>query len=131
VSETPATLDDLLHIPRDLTYDAFIEKVDQDEAALRQSLRTYVLGDKVYEQLDKLCSDLGHRLSAGNDTGRYLYGSFGSGKSHLLNVLGAMLERRPETYDLGHERLRKLRSDHPWLAEAPETPPSAMCWSCA
>ena len=115
-------LDELIAIRDDIAYDEFIEKVNQDDARTLESLRTYVVGDKVYEQLDRLLGELGARLSAAKDTGRYVYGSFGSGKSHLLNVLGAMFERRADAYELGHERLRTLRNKHPWLAAAGDGP---------
>lgn len=97
--------------------DAFITRLTDTEERVRQNLRTFVVGEKVRGQLDHLFEEMGKRLADNRDIGRYIYGSFGSGKSHLLTVLGKMLERDEEVYTLGHESLRALRTKHPWLSE--------------
>ncbi|MFZ5478740.1 MAG: hypothetical protein ACOZNI_18355, partial [Myxococcota bacterium] len=95
--------------------DAFITRLTDTEERVRENLRTFVVGEKVRTQLDALFGEMGRRLADNRDIGRYVYGSFGSGKSHLLTVVGKMLERDEEVYDRGHPALRKLRADHPWL----------------
>ena len=95
--------------------DAFITRLDDNEARVLQNLRTFVVGENVRGQLDRLFGEMGRRLADNRDIGRYIFGSFGSGKSHLMTVLGRMLERDEQVYDLGHAALRKLRTDHPWL----------------
>jgi len=95
--------------------DAFITRLDDTEERVRQNLRTFVVGAGVFEQLDRLLGELGRRLADNRDIGRYIYGNFGSGKSHLMTVLGKMLERDEAVYDLGHPALRRLRANHPWL----------------
>lgn len=95
--------------------DAFITRLDDNEARVLQNLRTFVVGENVRGQLDRLFGEMGRRLADNRDIGRYIFGSFGSGKSHLMTVLGRMLERDEQVYDLGHAALRRLRTDHPWL----------------
>ena len=97
--------------------DAFITRLTDSAERVRDNLRTFVVGDKVRQQLETLLREMGLRLGDNRDIGRYIYGSFGSGKSHLLTVLGKMLERDPDVYDLGHPALRKLRAENPWLDE--------------
>jgi len=97
--------------------DAFITRLEDTEDKVRANLRSYVVADAVRERLDVTLREVGGRLADGRDVGRFVYGSFGSGKSHLMTVLGKMLERDEEVYDLGHRHLRVLRQAHPWLDE--------------
>ena len=97
--------------------DAFVTRLEDADERVRANLRSYVVADAVRERLDLLLREVGERLRDGRDVGRFLYGSFGSGKSHLMTVLGKMLEREEEVYDLGHKHLRALRQAHPWLDE--------------
>ena len=107
---------DYLEQPESTAQDNFIAKVDEDKPErLRRSLRDFVVGEKVYPRLDDMLAAVGARLDDNRDVGRFIYGSFGSGKSHLLTVLGKMLERDAEVYDLGHKALRQLRATHTWL----------------
>jgi hypothetical protein len=97
--------------------DAFITRLTDDADRVRQNLRTFVVGDNVAAQLDTMLGELGRRLADSRDMGRYIYGNFGSGKSHLMTVLGKMLEGDEEVYDIGHPALRRLRGRHPWLGQ--------------
>ncbi len=111
----PLRLRDHLQWQDSTDLDAFITRLDDSEARVLQNLRTFVVGENVRGQLDRLLGEMGRRLADNRDIGRYIYGSFGSGKSHLMTVLGRMLERDEQVYDLGHAALRKLRTDHGWL----------------
>ena len=106
-----------LELPASSDLDAFITRLNDTEERVRQNLRLYVLSDKVKGGLDALLKGVGERIGANRDVGRFIYGSFGSGKSHLLTVLGRMLERDETVYDLGDSRLRELRTAHPWLEQ--------------
>ncbi len=105
---------DHLVLPTDVSTDAFIVRVTKPT---RESLATYVLPRNVYTQVDDMLGVVGQRLAQGKDVGRFLHGSFGSGKSHLMQVLGAMLARNEAVYEVGDPRLRELRQKHPWLDE--------------
>ena len=69
----------------------------------------------MYDRLDKMLDTVGKRFAQGLDMGRYIYGTFGSGKSHLMAVLGRMFERDETVYDVGDPALSKLRANHPWM----------------
>lgn len=97
--------------------DAFITRLNDDEAKVQQNLRSFVVGKQLYQRMDDLLTAVGQRLAEGKDIGRFLYGSFGSGKSHLMTVLGKMLERDEAVYLHGHASLRQLHQNHPWLDE--------------
>ena len=106
---------DYLEQPESTDQDNFIAKVDDTTDRVRRSLRDFVVGEKVFPRLDDMLAAVGARLDDNRDVGRFIYGSFGSGKSHLLTVLGKMLERDAAVYDLGHPALRRLRATHTWL----------------
>lgn len=106
---------DYLEQPESTDQDNFITRLDDSVDRVRRSLREYVVGESVYPRLDEMLKAVGARLDDNRDVGRFIYGSFGSGKSHLMTVLGKMLERDETVYDLGHAALRRLRVAHPWL----------------
>ena len=106
---------DHLELPESTSLDTFIVKLDDAEDRVRQNLRLFVVGESVKPRMDAMLGDVGARLDDGRDVGRFVYGSFGSGKSHLLTVLGRMLERDELAYDVGHSYLRELRERHGWL----------------
>ena len=109
-----ALVRDFLDLPDDISPDAFIQRVDQTTA---DTLKQYVLPQAVKQRLGDQLRAVGQRLVQGKDIGRFVYGTFGSGKSHLLQVLGKMLERDELVYEVGDAGLRELRQEHPWLDE--------------
>ncbi len=108
---------DYLEPPESTDLDAFIARLDDDDDRVRRHLRQFVVPEGVHRQLDDMLGEVGRRLTGGKDIGRFIYGSFGSGKSHLLTVLGKMLEDDPEVYEVGQPALTALRGSHPWLSE--------------
>lgn len=106
---------DFLDLPERPDLDTFIARLDADEDQVRQNLRQFIVTDKMRDDLDGMLASVGDRVASGKDVGRFIYGSFGSGKSHLLTVLGKMLESDEQVYDLGHPHLRWLRGQHAWL----------------
>lgn len=106
---------DYIEQPESIDLDAFIARLTDGQDKVRQHLRQFVVAPKVYAQMDEMLGEVGRRLGGGKDIGRFIYGSFGSGKSHLMTVLGKMLERDPEVYSLGQRALSDLHDAHPWL----------------
>ncbi len=106
---------DYLDLPERPNLDTFITRLDDTEERVRQNLRQFIVTDKMRDDLDELLGSVGDRLASGKDIGRFIYGSFGSGKSHLMTVLGKMFESDSTVYDLGHEHLRWLRGHHEWM----------------
>ena len=109
---------DFLSLPTDVGTDAFIVRLDEADAGLRkQRIREYVLPTEVERQLDAMLKVVGERLAQKRDVGRFVYGSFGSGKSHLMLVLARMLAGDESVYELGDAGLRRLRQTHTWLGK--------------
>ena len=85
---------DYLSLPTDVSIDAFIVRLDEsDEVLRRKRVAEYVLPREVARQLDGMLKVVGERLTQRRDVGRFLYGSSGSGKSHMMLVLARMLSR--------------------------------------
>jgi ABC-type lipoprotein export system ATPase subunit len=104
-----------LDLPQVTALDEFITRLDDSEERVKQSLEQFVLAEKVQEKLDAMLADVGERLEQGRDMGRFIYGTFGSGKSHLMTVLGKMFERDETVYAVGDPALSTLRARHAWL----------------
>jgi len=52
--------------------------------------------------------------------GHYLHGSFGSGKSHFMAILGLILENNPAVWTKDHPAIQAIQERHgAWLAEHP------------
>ncbi|MCC6552176.1 MAG: hypothetical protein IT372_04025 [Polyangiaceae bacterium] len=106
---------DALDLPEITALDEFITRLDDSADRVRRNLELFVLPADVQTKLDATLHDLGERAAQGRDTGRFIYGTFGSGKSHLLTVVGKMLERDETVYEVGDPGLRALRARNPWL----------------
>ncbi len=107
---------DALHIPENTGTDAFITRLDTtDPARVRRDLQDFVVAEAVEERLDRMLKAVGERLTQGLDVGRFIFGTFGSGKSHLMAVLGKMLESDETVYAVGDPALSRLRAEHGWL----------------
>ncbi len=104
-----------LDLPQITALDEFITRLDDSEDRVRRSLEQFVLPDEVHKKLDGMLRDVGNRVAQGRDTGRFIYGTFGSGKSHLMTVLGKMLERDETLYAVGDPALSALRANHAWI----------------
>ncbi|WIM67644.1 DUF6079 family protein [Corynebacterium breve] len=78
--------------------DTFVLKLSQSVAPerIQQTLDTYVVTDSIAANLKQALGYVRNALDTGNNQGTYLDGSFGSGKSHFMAVLYAILANYPE-----------------------------------
>ncbi len=109
---------DALEIPAITDLDQFITRLDnRDPERQRQDMAQFVMAPAVQTRVNALLEAVGQRFAQGLDMGRYIYGTFGSGKSHLMAVLGKMFEQNEELYRLGDPALGELRQAQPWIDE--------------
>ena len=107
---------DALEIPSITDLDEFITRLDTtDQARIERDLRQFVVAKNVEPQLESMLQAVGERFAQGVSTGRFIFGSFGTGKSHLMSVLGRMFEGDERVYDLGDPALGRLRAKNPWI----------------
>ena len=107
---------DAFDIPETTDLDTFITRLDtRDPDRIKRDLASFVLVDSVFEQVDKMLHVVGDRFKQGLDVGRFVHGTFGCGKSHLMAVLSKMFESEELVYEVGDPRLRELRGRHGWV----------------
>ncbi|MFN3200720.1 MAG: DUF6079 family protein [Bradymonadia bacterium] len=107
---------DAFDIPEITDLDTFITRLDtRDPERIKHDLASFVMVEDVFKQVDKMLHAVGERFEQGLDMGRFIYGSFGSGKSHLMSVLGKMFESDELVYEVGDPLLRELRGRHGWI----------------
>ena len=68
----------------------------EDPAALRNELEEFVITDEIRSYLETFFEN----YNEGNSNGAWISGFFGSGKSHLLKILAAVLEN----HDVGDKK---------------------------
>lgn len=115
----PQYVQDYLDLPDLVSADQFVAKVTEDEDdKVVQQVRQYVLPDPIEPLLDGLLRDIGKAKKNNQPLGRWLFGSFGCGKSHLMAILGLMLENDERLWEhTGEAKIRSLRDQHRELIE--------------
>ena len=92
-----------------------------DEQTLQENIRDYVMTDHVATEMARLVERIVtscERHEAGE--GHYLHGSFGSGKSHFMAILGLILRNHPAIWSKDHPAIRAIQSRHgAWLTQHP------------
>jgi len=118
---TDLTIRDIFDLP--LTIPRCIVKIQDfdDAATLQENIRDYVITDAVAAEMERLVERIVAscvRHEAGE--GHYLHGSFGSGKSHFMAILGLILENNPAVWTKAHLVIHTIQDQHgAWLAENP------------
>lgn len=94
---TAPTFGDVFTIP-DSQGDTFVLKLSQSVAPghITATLNSYVVTDSIAANLKQALGFVRSALDTGQNQGTYLDGSFGSGKSHFMAVLYAILANYPE-----------------------------------
>jgi hypothetical protein len=90
------TIEQAFELPQaaQITAMEFVVRLEdqRDEARDERLVRDYVLTPKVREALPVIFNKMLHFSERGEDQGRFIHGSFGSGKSHFLSLLGLLFE---------------------------------------
>lgn len=110
-SAAPA-LGEIFDIPESAG-DTFVLKLSDsvsDHDKLKATIDSYVITDEIAGNLNAALGYVDRALTTGNNQGVYLTGSFGSGKSHFMAVLFALLAAEPATRDV--PELQPLITEH-------------------
>ncbi|MDO9018002.1 MAG: hypothetical protein Q8S73_40050 [Deltaproteobacteria bacterium] len=110
-----------LPTPDAVTALGFVVRLDlrSDEAQQRQLVDDYVLTPAVRQWLPMIFDGMRNAWERGEDLGRFIHGSFGSGKSHFLSFLGMLLEDSPIAWGKSDPLMRVLADRHrAWIREA-------------
>jgi hypothetical protein len=104
----------------DITALGFVVRLSEteDRAADERLVRDYVITPTVATELPVILASMRHTFAARGDLGRFVHGSFGSGKSHFLAYLGLLLEGRDFAWNKDDASVRALAPDHrAWLTD--------------
>lgn len=116
-AEDQPLLRELIHVKDAVSTSDYVlrlsEAVTPEGAA--EALRDYVVTDRLRKNFDEALGYIKSALDGHTSKAVYLHGSFGSGKSHFMAVLYALLS--------GHQAVRSreefdaVRAKHAWLDE--------------
>ncbi|WP_406045513.1 hypothetical protein OG799_14185 [Micromonospora sp. NBC_00898] len=114
-SPTPAPLlRDYIEIPERTSTSDFVLKLADSVADADATLRDYVVTDRLLGNFDEALGLIRSAVEGHASKAAYLHGSFGSGKSHFMAVLHALL--RGEAAARGRDELAPLVAKHSvWL----------------
>ncbi|HZK31524.1 MAG TPA: DUF6079 family protein, partial [Corynebacterium sp.] len=96
--------------------DTFVLKLENSvaEDKLRQTVSSYVVTDEIAHNLDTAMDFVETAFARNESQAVYLHGSFGSGKSHFMAVLYALLSGAPITREV--PELQPIAAEHADLA---------------
>ena len=91
------TITDAFDLPRpeDIRAMGFVVKLREAEPGsveVKQLVSDYVITPTVEKELPRILDDMKQVFDRGEEYGRFIHGSFGSGKSHFMTVLSLLLE---------------------------------------
>ncbi|GGP13228.1 hypothetical protein LDL08_33055 [Nonomuraea glycinis] len=108
-------LKDVIAIPEELSANDFVLKLSDGVSAVKATLASYVVTPQLASSFDEALSYIKGALEKGRSDAAFLHGSFGSGKSHFMSVLHAVLRHDPDARGLrGLEGV--LAKHDAWLA---------------
>ncbi|MBG0825176.1 phage resistance protein [Planomonospora sp. ID91781] len=108
-------LRDVLHIPEELSANDFVLKLGEGVSAVKPTLDSYVVTDQLAGSFDAALSLVKGALEKNRSDAAFLHGSFGSGKSHFMSVLHAVLRHDPDAWGMRDLAPTLARHD-PWLS---------------
>src|SRR5262245_48466267 len=118
--------------PEDIRAMGFVIKLreaDPRSDEVRQLVEDYVITPAVEKELPRILDDMKQVFDRGEEYGRFIHGSFGSGKSHFMTMLALLLETAPPVWkkfrpllnahrDAQQSKGREAPEHEAWLAKA-------------
>jgi hypothetical protein len=112
-SSQPPLLREYIEIPERTSTSDFVLKLTDGVSNAEETLREYVITDQLVGNFDEALGLISSALNSGSSKAAYLHGSFGSGKSHFMAVLHALLHGEPAARR--RDELAGLLDKHDWL----------------
>jgi hypothetical protein len=94
-ASSPPLLREFIDIPERTSTSDFVLKLTDGVTNAEETLREYVITDRLVGNFDEALGLISSALAGGSSKAAYLHGSFGSGKSHFMAVLHALLRGEP------------------------------------
>jgi len=111
----PPLLREVIYIPERTSSSDFVLKLTEGVSDAEATLRDYVITDRLVRNFDEALGLIQAALTSGGSKAAYLHGSFGSGKSHFMAVLHALL-RGEEAARRRDEFAGLLAKHDPWMS---------------
>lgn len=108
-------LRELITIPERIHQGDFVLRLTEGVERVASTLDSYVITPQLRVAFDSALGLIGSALTEGRSKASYLHGSFGSGKSHFMAVLHALL--RGDTAARSRPELADALAAHRWLGE--------------
>ena len=89
-------LRDAIRVPEAVHDDDFVMRLHEGVPAAEQTLRDYVVTEKIAEAIGDGLSLVKSAILRGNAKGAFIHGSFGAGKSHYMAVMHLLLTGNPQ-----------------------------------
>ncbi|WP_255956067.1 BREX-2 system ATPase PglY [Streptomyces odontomachi] len=111
----PPLLRDVIDIKESISTSDYVLQLSEATTpeGAQHALRDYVLTERLLENFDEALSLIKSALDGRTSKAAYLHGSFGSGKSHFMAVLHALLGGSPAAR--AQHALDPLLTRHDWL----------------
>ncbi|MCX4501041.1 BREX-2 system ATPase PglY [Streptomyces anulatus] len=113
--EDQPLLRELIDIPESVSTSDFVLKLNEavTPGGVEAALKDYVVTDRLLSNFDEALDLIKSALDSHSSKAAYLHGSFGSGKSHFMAVLYALLSRNQAARN--RSELDPVRARHSWL----------------
>jgi hypothetical protein len=107
------TISDAFELPRpqDIRAMGFVVKLRESDPSsdeVKQLVEDYVITPAVEKELPRILDEMKQVFDRGEEYGRFIHGSFGSGKSHFMMMLALLLEGTPSAW----KKFRPLLNAH-------------------
>ncbi|MDH6218813.1 BREX-2 system ATPase PglY [Streptomyces pseudovenezuelae] len=115
MSQQPLLLHDVIDIKESISTSDFVLQLSEATApeGAERALRDYVVTERLLENFDEALGLIRAALDGHTSKAAYLHGSFGSGKSHFMAVLHALLSGAPAVR--ARTDLDPVLTKHEWL----------------
>ncbi|MFH8610245.1 DUF6079 family protein [Streptomyces sp. NPDC018029] len=115
MAQQPLLLRDVIDIKESISTSDFVLQLSEATApeGAERALRDYVVTERLLENFDEALGLIRAALDGHTSKAAYLHGSFGSGKSHFMAVLHALLSGAPAAR--ARTDLDPVLTKHDWL----------------
>ncbi len=107
--------------PEDIRAMGFVVKLREADVGsdeVRQLVNDYVVTPAVEKELPQILADMKQVFERGEEYGRFIHGSFGSGKSHFMTMLSLLIEGAAPAWQKFRPLLSQKADHEAWLGNA-------------
>ena len=88
-----------------------LREADRESSEFKDLVNDYVITPSIEKELPLILDKMKQVYARGEEYGRFIHGSFGSGKSHFMAILSLLLDANEAVWRIPAERM-KMRRPH-------------------